>query len=216
MKFERIDDDKLKILLTSEDLKERGLKLADLKYGNKETGDLFQEIIQEAIFECEFDIEEKTVLVEAIPVSFNTIEVIVTKIEEGSIAEEMAGKMDLINKIRERVHTGNKKEPIKKEKSKSAKKVEDILIKFEDLDDVCNASKNIIRYFDGKDKLYKYENEYYLVLHTNTNKIEIEDSFIYNAVREYGEIINNLSYYFIQEHGEIILKEKVVSRLIEV
>lgn len=239
MKFERINDDKIKIVVTVEDLKERGIKISDLSYGNKETGDLFQEIIQEAIFECEFDVEEKAVLVEAVPISFNTIEVFVTKLGSESVEEELQGRYDLLNKIKDKAinrnrgnqmgqfppeienllngnGSKNQKSKNNEQKSKVAPQniKREILVRFRDLDDVCNVAKILINYFKGEDKLLKFEDDYYLILHTSTNIIEnMEVKTILNVLREFGEIVTDLSPYFIEEHGKVILEKDVIKNL---
>ncbi len=215
MRFEKINNDKIKIIITADDLSERGIKISDLKYGNKETGDLFQEIIQEAIFECEFDIDNKPVLVEAIPISINTIEVFVTRVGEEEAVDELAGKLDLINKIRERSNKSNKQidDRLDRFKKIKAKNKGTLLFKFKDLDDVCNASKVASGYFDGRDKLYKYEDNYYLVLHTSSNKIYEKSDVVENIFREFAEIVEDINFYFFEEHGTVILEKDVVKNL---
>ncbi len=211
MKFEKINDDKIKIIITTEDLSERGIQMSDLKYGNKETGDLFHEIIQEAVLECEFDVDNKPVLVEAVPMSSSTIEIFVTRIEDDEMAEEVAGKVDLLNKIRES-HSKKGAVPLPLINNKEVEK-DFILIKFKEIDDVCNVSKNASNVFDGKDELYKFEGFYYLILHTNTNKVNVKINILKNVFKEYGEIINYIDYSFVQEHGTVILKKDVIKNL---
>ncbi len=213
MRFEKINEDKLKIIVTADDLLERGVELSDLKYGNKETNDLFQTIIQEAVFECEFDINNRPVLVEAIPLSMGTIEVVVTRINEEEMADEIAGKIDLINKIREKPNHKNRIDRQEKEEIKPTKEKDIVLLKFNDLDDLCNASKVAINYFDGNDKLYKYEDNYYLILHTKTNKIDMKPSIVENIFREFGDIVEEINPYFFEEHGTVILEKNVVRNL---
>ncbi len=213
MRFEKINDDKIKIIITTEDLSERGIKMSDLRYGNKETSDLFQEIIQEAVFECEFDVENKAVLVEAVPMSINTIEVFVTKIEDEEMAEEVAGKVELINKIREKSEGSKKVRKSRLTGPDEIPRKDFILIKFKEIDDVCNVAKTAIDYFDGKDKLYKYEGFYYLIMDTSSNTINTKTNILENVFKEYGEIINNISYFFIEEHGTIMLEKDVIKNL---
>ncbi len=219
MKFHKMSEDKIKIEIDSEDLKERGITLEDLKYGNEVTSNLFQEIMERAVFEFEFDVDNKAVLVEATPVNFNKIDVIITRVNGDQNEQEIMNKLNLINKIKEKSKeirkSTNKNQPINNNEQK-IKKTSTLLVRFKELDDVCSSSKVAYTYFEGKDKLYKYEGEFYLSLDLKTNKINVDDKILKNAFIEFGDIEEGLSESFIEEHGEVILKKNVIINLKEV
>ena len=82
MRIEKINDDKIKVLLTSEDLKERDIKMTELAFGSDKTRELFKEVIDIASDECGFDAEGSQLMIEAIPVSLEAVVIMVTKMSE--------------------------------------------------------------------------------------------------------------------------------------
>ena len=81
MKIERISDNQIRCTLTSLDLSSRGINLAELAYGSEKARNLFREMIQQAAQEVGFEAEDIPLMVEAIPLSSESIMLIVTKVE---------------------------------------------------------------------------------------------------------------------------------------
>ena len=79
MKIERISDNQIRCTLTSLDLSSRGINLAELAYGSEKARNLFREMIQQAAQEVGFEAEDIPLMVEAIPLSSESIMLIVTK-----------------------------------------------------------------------------------------------------------------------------------------
>ena len=82
MKIERISDNQIRCTLTSLDLSSRGINLAELAYGSEKARNLFREMIQQAAKEVGFEAEDIPLMVEAIPLSSESIMLIVTKVED--------------------------------------------------------------------------------------------------------------------------------------
>ncbi len=82
MKIERINDNQIRCTLTSLDLSSRGINLAELAYGSEKARNLFREMIQQAAQEVGFEAEDIPLMVEAIPLSSESIMLIVTKVED--------------------------------------------------------------------------------------------------------------------------------------
>ena len=82
MKIERISDNQIRCTLTSLDLSSRGINLAELAYGSEKARNLFREMIQQAAQEVGFEAEDIPLMVEAIPLSSESIMLIVTKVED--------------------------------------------------------------------------------------------------------------------------------------
>lgn len=81
MKIEKVNDNQIRCTLTREDLADRQLKLSELAYGTEKAKSLFREMIQQASYEFGFDAEDIPLMIEAIPLSADTIILIVTKVE---------------------------------------------------------------------------------------------------------------------------------------
>lgn len=82
MKIERINDNQIRCTLTSFDLSVRDLNLGELAYGSEKAKKLFREMIQKASNEVGFEAEDIPLMVEAIPLSGESIMLIITKIED--------------------------------------------------------------------------------------------------------------------------------------
>lgn len=82
MKIERINDNQIRCTLTSFDLSVRDLNLGELAYGSEKAKKLFREMIQKASNEVGFEAEDIPLMVEAIPLSNESIMLIITKIED--------------------------------------------------------------------------------------------------------------------------------------
>ncbi len=81
MKIEKVSDNQIRCTLTREDLAERQIKLSELAYGTEKAKSLFRDMMQQAAFECGFEAEDIPLMIEAIPLSADTIILIITKVE---------------------------------------------------------------------------------------------------------------------------------------
>lgn len=82
MKIERINENQIRCTLTSLDLSSRNLNLGELAYGSEKARSLFREMIQKASNEVGFDAEDIPLMVEAIPLSGESVMLVITKIED--------------------------------------------------------------------------------------------------------------------------------------
>ena len=81
MKIEKISDNQIRCLLTSEDLAQRQLKLSELAYGTEKARGLFGELMKEASRQCGFEANDYPLMIEAIPLTGGSIVLIITKVE---------------------------------------------------------------------------------------------------------------------------------------
>ena len=82
MKIERINENQIRCTLTSFDLSVRNMNLGELAYGSEKARSLFREMIQKASNEVGFDAEDIPLMVEAIPLSHESVMLVITKIED--------------------------------------------------------------------------------------------------------------------------------------
>ena len=82
MKIEKINDRQIRCTLTREDLASRELKLSELAYGSDKAKALFQDMMQLAARDFGFEADNIPLMIEAIPVSMDTIVLIITKVED--------------------------------------------------------------------------------------------------------------------------------------
>ena len=81
MKIEKISENQIRCTLTKEDLAERQIKLSELAYGTEKVKTLFRDMMQQASYEFGFEAEDLPLMIEAIPLSADTIILIITKVE---------------------------------------------------------------------------------------------------------------------------------------
>ncbi len=81
MKIEKVNENQIRCTLTREDLADRQLKLSELAYGTEKAKTLFRDMMQQAAYECGFEAEDIPLMIEAIPLSADTIILIITKVE---------------------------------------------------------------------------------------------------------------------------------------
>lgn len=81
MKIEKVNDNQIRCTLTKEDLADRQLKLSELAYGTENAKALFRDMMQQAAYEYGFEAQDIPLMIEAVPMSADSIILIVTKVE---------------------------------------------------------------------------------------------------------------------------------------
>lgn len=81
MKIEKVNDNQIRCTLTREDLAERQIKLSELAYGTEKAKLLFKDMMQQAAYEFGFEADDIPLMIEAIPLSADTIILLITKVE---------------------------------------------------------------------------------------------------------------------------------------
>ena len=240
MKIEKINENSISLILQSEDLQDRNLKLTDLSYGSEKAKDLLIEIMELAKTEVGFN-PDAPLAVEAVPLKDGAVKLIVTKIynpdeldarysrftptKNGKVPFSIMQMLEnTIDKFEEALKQNNVRgvgEVNNVEKLEVKKELEPMAIfEFDELDKVSDAAKNI-QNFDYVSVLYKDEKslKYYLVLTLIANSTnEQRGSFakVCNTLAEYGVRLKgktgmNKAYY--EEHYKTIIKEDAINKL---
>ena len=81
MKIEKVNDNQIRCTLTREDLDSRHIKLSELAYGTERAKSLFREMMEQASYQFGFEAEDIPLMIEAVPLSMDSILLIVTKVE---------------------------------------------------------------------------------------------------------------------------------------
>ena len=81
MKIEKVSENQIRCTLTREDLAERQIKLSELAYGTEKAKLLFRDMMQQAAYEFGFEADDIPLMIEAIPLSADTIILVITKVE---------------------------------------------------------------------------------------------------------------------------------------
>lgn len=80
MRIERINENSIRCTLTSFDLSVRNLNLRELAYGSDKARKLFEEMMNKANNEVGFSVDNTPIMIEAIPMSGDSIQLIISKV----------------------------------------------------------------------------------------------------------------------------------------
>lgn len=240
MKIERINDNQIKCTLTGSDLSARNLTLSELAYGTDKARNLFQEMLRQASSETGFDAEDAPLMVEAIPLSGESLILIITKVDE---PEELDARFSRFSPSGEEENTGNvfssellegaeqllqflsmaagqaAREPENTEtteaKPEESGPVQRIF-QFRSLDEVIRASSAAADGYSGQSTRYKNpaDSRYYLFLQDEQENESFARTC--NLLSEFGVPVKNRTsgteaYY--EEHYDIILRERAMNKL---
>lgn len=210
MKIEKISDTQVKFILNHQDLTERNIKIDELVSPTEKTQELFRDIMEQAMEECEFTSANCPLMVEAVPVASDGIMIIVTKLQNNENAEN---KFTLVSQSKD----------MRRFKKKSIAPLDNDLkldgcisvYSFIKLDDVIDVCSRLYGCFHGFNSLYKLQGKYFLILQTDTESDNIDIDDIELILGEYGQkhVSTMLSKYYIVEHGELILRNHAIKAL---
>ncbi len=197
MKIEKINENKIKVTISLNDLEERNIDLNSLNYNSPAAQELFWDMMERAEVEFGFDTADSQLCIEAAPDSREGFIITITKLDE-------EGDFESIQKY---IKNRFKKSDLKV-KRKNRRICSAIMIySFSNFDDVCALTEKITPIYSGDSTLYKIKEVYYLVLTKNTfNTLDIKG--FETLLSEYGRKISNVSFYegYLNEYGTRIIE----------
>lgn len=213
MKIEKISDSQIKFLLSQNDLKERNIKLAELAYGSDKTQALFREMMEQAVSTCGFEIENAPLMIEAIPVSSDSIMIIVSKVSDST---EIENKFNLIPSSKDSRKFRSKSIPTE-EVSQSQDNDKICIYSFNTLDDVTNAASRLYGNYNGTNILFKHEKKYFLLVQNDNKYDDLDSEDIDSILSEYGQkhVSTIIAKCFLEEHAEILINNSAVDILVK-
>ena len=237
MKIERINENQIRCTLSSFDLSVRNLNLGELAYGSEKARNLFREMIQKASNEVGFDAEDIPLMVEAIPLSNESVMLVITKIEDpeeldtrfskfapspgsewDASRKEVLNKLEgadtlleLLDKVKEKF--GNSVVPDGKEEA-PAQPPKDVLrlFSFPTMNSVLKAVHLLSSIYSGSNTLYKDpEEDVYILAMTQSDHSINDFNRICNMLSEYGsmEVSSGATLAFLEEHCDMVVSDAV-------
>ena len=240
MKIERISENQIRCTLSKEELMERQLRVSELAYGSEKAKLLFQEMMQEASL-IGFETEDLPLMIEAIPVSSETLVLIVTRIDD---AEELDTRFSRFTDVYEsEMEEGEFEEPEyydtglpekaasstlsildkKKEdgKQEEEKMPEDLMctFQFSSLEEVSRLSKQLMPEYDCENTLYKdvRKGTYHLLIRKGKCAPDLFNRYC-NIASEYGKItrLSKAASEFLREHCKLMIQGDALQSLSKV
>lgn len=234
MKIERINENQIRCFISKEDLAARQMKISELAYGTEKAKVLFREMMSFANKEYGFESEDLPLMIEAIPLSKETILLTITKVafpdeldsrfayfSDTDAAESLAAYADNFG-------LGDKYVPgmdlpfvrdasdvisVCGSEENCASTIRHFV--FKSLDIVISAAKAVSFAYTGENSLYKDKsNNYHLILSIG-NHTAAEFNKVCNSLAEYGIMENpgNNAHTKITEHAKLISRPHALSDL---
>lgn len=216
MKIERISDNQVRVILNKSDLSEREIKISELAYGSEKAQKLFKDMMKRAFDEYGFDADNAPLMIEAVPLSTESIMIIVTKVDEPEELDEKLANL-----------TPNKN--IRKFKKKSSSEDEEdtevidlpnnnkldtkiYLYMFKQLDDILDAAIHITPNNIGSSLFKNPRNKKMYLLIKCKHKIPYSMERI---LLEYGEKVNTslITEGYLNEHTEMFINNDAIEKL---
>ena len=205
MKFEKLNENKIRITLSIRDLEEKDIDFHDFMSNSLESQDLFLDMLEEAEEKIGFKTRDCKVKIEALAMTENDFVLTITKIvPEGN---------------KKTLYATPKKKPKIKRKVNSVNET-CLIYKFNSFDDYCNFIEYMTRNplmdsakVAGNICLYTYNSGYYLVLSDiNTEYKNITGFF--TSITEFAVYVPEPDLYVhrIYESGKLFIKNNAFSK----
>ena len=195
MKFQKLSENKLKIILSNDELPNSD-NFDDFISDSNKAKHSFIEILEKAYDEVGFDSRDYKIKIDAVAMKNGNFIFTVTKLV----------------KIKD-----SKKTAIPKKVAKS-KDTGIVIYKFDSFDDFCNfcgyLKKNnlsSIKLFAKKIELYSYVNKYYLLIN-NINKSYKDTAMFYSSITEFCKYYSSKELFVsvLKEKGKLVIKNNAI------
>ena len=218
MRIEKISDKQIRCTLTSDDLSNRQMNIGELAYGSEKARALFREMLTRASREVDFHAENIPLMIEAVPVSPDSIVLVITKVEDpdeldtrfsrfsSAVEEEEIDSDcfepefsfediradDVLEEFSRLCAEQKALTETQEEVSEEAAAPPDYyrIYRFTSIDEVCKAGKALRGAYDADNTLYREPDRslYYLVLHKGDHSPETFNK-ICNILSEYADCV---------------------------
>lgn len=208
MKVEKINENKVKITLTFEELENRKISLKDIEKNASLAKELFIDLIEESNLGEDFEFNDSQLFIEASSDNNNLFIVTITKVD--NIPE-----LKKYSLFEENPKNSRKKKTMNSN-NPDMYKVNSSAYLFNSIDDIlnlCEISKKEQVYF-GKNNLYKYNDKYFLVFSTATMKNKkFLKSFVFLSefCKEYYSY--DMFITSIKEKSKLIIENNALQKL---
>lgn len=216
MRIEKVNEKQIRCTLSHDDLSTRHLNISELAYGSDKARSLFREMLTKASREFGFQAENMPLMIEAVPLSEDSIMLLITKVEDPeeidtrfakfspSDSDELSlredGEFDVFEDdpigadtiIEEFSKLCQDALSLMDEQEEEASPMPEPdfyqVYRFSSIDTVCQAARVLCGAYDEANTLYKDPDSlnYYLVIHKGSHSPETFNK-ICNILSEYGE-----------------------------
>lgn len=207
MKIEKLTENKIRVILKQEDIKEKNVSLQMFLLDNPNSQNFFLEVLAKAKKELDFNTEGHKLLIEAFFQTDDVFVFTITKyIDNCNITTSSNPKKHLTIKKKNSIHIA----PC-------------YIYEFSEFENFCdfcnfiNSDKNIsLKGLFKSCVLYNYNNTYYLIIE-NINIASKSIKPFYTSILEFSTLVpysKNFNYK-LKEHGKLIMKNNAIKNSIK-
>jgi negative regulator of genetic competence, sporulation and motility len=197
MKFKKINENKLQIILTAQDLEERDFRRWEMLPMSPKLQEFFHDLLERAYRECGFEIsDDSQLVVEAYPLNAEAFAIILTRVPAGAHGESHGA-----------AHIGYFDRDMEDDLEDIERDCHQVWC-FDELEDCIRGCARIEPALVEESALYKYDGQYYLAVYT-TKDGQLDVAAI---LGEYGEW-SFVPKPFYVEHGQAMIPDNAVVNL---
>ena len=197
MKFKRINENKIQVIISKDDLEKKNVQKWDLLPNSQNAQELFQDMLDQAYEECGFEVDPETqLMVEAYPMTIDSLIVTLTKVNKvekpyfhSFFDEDMLEDYDEFEEFTD-VESN------------------ELIYEFRDLNFVFELASQIGGLYFGKSDLYKFQDRYYLVFQDPEKLLESS----IGTIGEYGSLAR-FHDCLLAERGELMIKDYAIKKM---
>lgn len=200
MKIERINENKIKVMIDNEEAKEWNITLSNISKNTPEVQKMFWRAIGMAKESVDFTVDGAKLFVETMPALESGIGMMITKVSNDNdlkAAVENCGYKGKIRNSELKPQNGNRQSVLRR------------IYKFETFEDVCSAARELKNIFTGKSSLFKMEDAYYLYMVTGDPLSVCEAEII---LSEFAAKVTNSQYIHgrLSEYGSKMIENDAI------
>lgn len=213
MKFSRIGKHTIRCVISEDEITDLGYTLEEIMSNGERTQEFMNEIfdLAEQRFDTKFDFGVKTVRADFL--ADHTLSL--TFSEHPGSEEMMEHLKDIVNGLINSIpqQKWNEIDEAKKQQEDDAMRVF-VMVVFDEMDTIIRFAKQVTLQDWPFNSLYKMQDRYYLILDL-TNQMESEVKRLSAVTDEYATdlLVGVERKAFIEEHGDVILKETAIEQL---
>ena len=201
MKIEKITENKIRVIINTEELNEKKVSLNSLVKNTDSAQELFKYMLEEAQKQVGFVVDDSRLLVEAYSTSDGLFIITFTKFR--NVENNQKSKANKKLAFKRKIPNNSQKNAIYEFNT------------FEEFCNFCNYSNNSklndLKGFAKNISLYEYNGLYYLAFNNIHTDFEYLNLF-YSSISEFARLISNSVIYRakLEERGKIIFKANAV------
>jgi len=205
MKFERISDSIIRVIISPDDLEERNMDLSSLNYNTPAAQEFFWDLMEQAEEQFGFSLSDSQLLIEPIPDPEEGFILTISKIDED-------GDFEAFQKY---IKSRLKKSDLKAKKKGRRICSTQLIYCFRSLEDIINLSEKLEGFYSGESSLHSYKGEYYLKLTRSGITVPALKRFEM-LINEYGGAkVSNTNFMegVLNEYGEVLIENNAIEMI---